>query len=588
MINFSFYADNFRILYGVLILFSFAMSMLFAPAYLGKHVRGIRFYGFSALVLIGTLGVFFAGDLTTLLVFFELMSLASYVWVAYEENKGALRAGDTYMAVAVMGGLSLLTGILILYSVTGTLDIAGIGAAVSHIPAESEGRLIAAAVFMFFGFGAKAGVFPIHVWLPKAHPVAPAPLSALLSGVLTKTGIFGIMIVGTQILPGNSGFGLFILSAGIITMAVGAVLAIFSTDLKKVLACSSVSQIGFMVTGIGAATVLSDELAIRGTVIHMMNHTLVKLVVFLIAGVVYENLHVLNLNEIKGFGRGRYGLMIPYILAALSLAGIPGSAGYFSKSILHEALVECGHILDPSLISCFEWIFLISGGATLCYMAKLFKVLFIDRSERELPKRCFFGPAQAVSVTAPAIIIAGLSVYLSFWKYRELFEFEVLKGGLTSVAIGCFLFSLLILTVCRGGDYRDVWPEWLDLEEKVYRPLLLTVLPLTVGFFARLMDVAGDRLVYAVRRTILRDAPLPADRVEGTVFTHVIGRTIDVFRAFVKGEHGVTNTTERHMALRHMELEETRMIIKRSLSFGLLLACMGILIILLFILLTVF
>ncbi len=588
MFHFSFEYDNFRIIYGCLTVFSFLMSGLFAPRYMGEHGKRTRFWGSFAAVLAGTLGVFFAGDLLTLLVFFELMSLASYIWVACEENKGALRAGDTYMAVAVMGGLSLLMGILILYSLTGTLEFAGLKEAAASLPEGSKGRLIAAAVFMFFGFGAKAGVFPIHVWLPKAHPVAPAPLSALLSGVLTKTGVFGVMIVGTVLMPGDTGFGLFILMTGIVTMAVGAVTAILSTDIKKVLACSSVSQIGFMVTGIGAATVLSDGLSMQGTVLHMMNHTLVKLVVFLTAGVVYENLHVLNLNEIRGFGRGRYGLMTAYLAAAVSLAGIPGSMGYLSKSILHEALVECGHVLDPAMITCLEWIFLISGGATLCYMAKLFKVLFLDRSERKLPKGCFLGKAQAVSVVAPAVLIAGLSVYLSFVRYRGLFEFEVLKGGLTSIVIGCGLLVLYLLTAGRGGEYRNVWPEWLDLEEKVYRPLLLSVIPLTAGLVARVMDVATDRLVYALRRTILKDAPLPAHRVEGNVFTHVAGRSIDLLRAFVKGEHVPSNTTERHMALRHMEFEETMMIIKRSLSFGLLLACVGILIILAFILLIVF
>ncbi len=565
MLSLSFTSDNFRILYGILTIFAFAMSTLFAPAYLGKHVKRFRFYGFTAIVLIGTLGVFFAADFVTLLVFFELMSLASYVWVAYEEDPGALRAGDTYMAVAIMGGLSLLMGIL-LY----------------------EHNISIAWIFLFFGFGAKAGAYPVHVWLPKAHPVAPAPLSALLSGVLTKTGVFGIMLVSIKIMEGDRAFGLFVLIIGLLTMVTGALTAVFSVNLKKILACSSVSQIGFMLTGIAVANLLSDEELYVGTVVHMANHTLVKLVVFLTAGVVYENLHALNLNDIKGFGRKKPALMVPYAIAALSLAGIPGFMGYYSKSIIHEGLVECAHVLNPAAVSFMEWVFLISGGATLCYMAKIFKVLFIDKPAREMPTKSYLNIAQAIAVIVPSIVIAGASVYLGATRFTHLFEFEVLSGGLISVTIGIVLLALITLTIGKGADYRDVWPKWLNLEERVYRPLLLSVLPLTIGFVARLMDKVGDTLVYAVRKTILRDSPLPAERVEGTIFTHIFGRTIDVFRAFFKGEHVVRNTTERHMALRSMEVEETMKVFRRSLSYGLLLACVGIFIILGFILYLVF
>lgn len=564
------------------------MSLLFAPAYLGREAKKGQFYGFSLLVLAGTLGVFFAGDLLTLLLFFETMSLASYVWVAYEQNEGALRAGDTYMAVAVIGGLSLLMGIVLLYSVTGTLSFVGLRAAVLSADAGSGRRLFLASLFMFFGFGAKAGVFPIHVWLPKAHPVAPAPLSALLSGVLTKTGVFGILIIGRDLMAGDREFGTFILVSGLITMVVGAVTAIFSVNIKKILACSSVSQIGFMATGIGAVTLLSEEIAVQGTVIHMINHTLVKLVVFLVAGVAYENMHVLDINNLKGFGRGKVSLMIPYTVAALSLAGIPGFTGYFSKSIIHEALVECSEVINPGAVTVFEWVFLVSGGATLCYMAKIFKVLFIDKPSREMPKKGYLNPLQAVSVITPAILIMGLSAWLSFVKLPHLFEFEVLKGGLISITIGILLFAVTSLTMNGDGFYRNLWPKKLDLEESVYRPLLLKVLPLTVGFFARIMDLAVDRLVYALRKTLLKDAPLPADRVEGNVITHLLGRGMDVMKALIRGDKTVRNTSERRMSFRYMAYEESSRAVGRSLSYGLLLACIGMFIILGFILYMVY
>ena len=132
---------------------------------------------------------------------------------------------------------------------------------------------------MLFGFGAKAGMFPLHVWLPKAHPVAPAPASALLSGILTKTGVFGVLVVSAEIFRYDEQWGKLILCLGVITMFGGAFLAVFSIDLKRTLACSSMSQIGFILVGTGMTELLGEEnaLAVRGTILHMVNHSLIKL-----------------------------------------------------------------------------------------------------------------------------------------------------------------------------------------------------------------------------------------------------------------------------------------------------------------------
>ena len=135
------------------------------------------------------MGVFLSADLLTTFVFFELMSFTSYVWVAQEENVASLRAAETYLAVAVIGGMVLLMGIFLLYRELGTLEIAELARAAESL--RDKRILYAAGTCMLVGFGAKAGAFPLHIWLPRAHPVAPAPASALLSGILTKTGKIG-------------------------------------------------------------------------------------------------------------------------------------------------------------------------------------------------------------------------------------------------------------------------------------------------------------------------------------------------------------------------------------------------------------
>ena len=132
------------------------------------------------------------------------MSFTSYTWVAHEETKEALRAAETYLAVAVIGGLVMLMGLFLLYGELGTLEFTRLAQAAEKSRLNGNGgyvRIFTASVCLLFGFGAKAGVFPLHIWLPKAHPVAPAPASALLSGILTKAGIFGVLVISCAILP---------------------------------------------------------------------------------------------------------------------------------------------------------------------------------------------------------------------------------------------------------------------------------------------------------------------------------------------------------------------------------------------------
>ena len=156
--------------------------------------------------------------------------------------------------------------------------------------------------------------------------MAPAPASALLSGILTKTGIFGILVISCRMMVHEERWGAFVLVIGVITMFLGALLALFSVNFKRTLACSSVSQIGFILVGVGMLVLLGEEntLAARGTFLHMVNHSLFKLILFLVAAIIYQNTHKLDLNDIRGFGRKKPLLMFCYLMGALGIGGIPG------------------------------------------------------------------------------------------------------------------------------------------------------------------------------------------------------------------------------------------------------------------------
>ena len=157
----------------------------------------------------------------------------------------------------------------------------------------------------YVGCAATAGLYPLHIWLPKAHPVAPAPASALLSGILTKSGVFGMIVICSSLMPGNEAFGNALLVLAVITMFLGALLALFSVDLKRTLACSSMSQIGFITVGLCMMVLLGEHgsLSSYGVVMHMMNHSLIKLVLFMAAGVIYLCLGNLRLLHSCPFRR---------------------------------------------------------------------------------------------------------------------------------------------------------------------------------------------------------------------------------------------------------------------------------------------
>ena len=603
--------DGFRMVYGLVAAFMWMMTLLFSGEYLSHEEHLGRYYFFQLVTLSATLGVFLSADLFTTFIFFEVMSFTSYVWVVQEETKGAIKAAETYLAVAVIGGMVLLMGLFLLYNTLGTLEMSKLLPAAAAC--EKKDLLFAAGCCTLVGFGAKAGAFPLHIWLPKAHPVAPAPASALLSGILTKAGIFGVLAVSCNVFLWNERWGLLIFSIGLLTMFGGALLAVCSVDLKRTLACSSMSQIGFILIGIGMQGILGEEnaLAVRGTLLHMVNHSLIKLVLFMIAGVVVMNLHKLNLNDIRGFGKKKPFLNVCFLAGALGISGIPLMNGYVSKTLLHESIVE-GIEVSAGLsgfLKMSEWIFLISGGMTLAYMTKLYVALFIEENPDKKEQKRFEGmkkymnPLSAFAIGGSAFILPLLGVVPGLLSERiadlgqgfmhleenaaavSYYSFVNLRGGLISIGIGILLYvgiRRFMMTKKDGVlEYKDCWPKWLDVEELLYRPLLLGILPFLARVVCRILDSLADGVILLLRKSIYRDRKIPHELAEGSEFTHVAGAALDVLRRLKRKifrqpepEHEISY--EHKLAVRGEKIMETNAIIQRSLSFGLLLFYVGL------------
>lgn len=630
--------DGFRALYGTIAAFMWFMTTLFSKEYFGHYRNRNRYYLFLLLTLGATEGVFFSADFYTTFLFFEIMSFTSYVWVAHDEKPESLRAAATYLAVAVIGGLVMLMGIFLLYDAAGTLFFADL-AGMSLFTGENAVQVWAAGLCLLFGFGAKAGAFPLHIWLPKAHPVAPAPASALLSGILTKAGMYGILILTVDLFFGSAAWGGMILILGIFTMVIGAVLALFSVDLKRTLACSSVSQIGFILVGVGMAGLLGKEnaIALRGSLLHMVNHSLIKLVLFMAAGVVFMNVHKLEVNEIRGFGRKKPLLNFIFLMGALGIGGIPLFNGYVSKTLLHESIVEYMFLINANVIPAFfgtsfmravEWIFLLSGGLTIAYMTKLYVCLFIEKNADEAVQKKYdalggkyMNRASAFALTASAILLPLMGFlpgtvmdgiadmgqgFLRAGTMEKVSYFSAanLRGALISLAFGILVYGFIVRfllmkkssaaaldsenaapfpsMVCVSAKkyYINCMPAWLDLENLIYRPLLLQILPFTFGMLCRFLDSLVDTIVVVLRKTVYRDEKLPHERPEGNVFTHLAACTASFFEGLgnliLRRKNTKKRDYEHKLALMHEEWSENTMMITRSMSFGLLLFCVGL------------
>ena len=505
--------DGFRALYTLIAAFMWMMTGFFSPQYFAHYHNRNRYYFFVLMTLGATAGVFLSDDLYTTFIFFEIMGFTSYNLVAHDEKPAALRAAETYLGVAVVGGMVTLMGLFLLYHKVGTLSFEGLRAAGESLPAK---ELYLPGALVMFGFCAKAAVFPLHFWLPKEGPAAPAPVSALFSGVLTKTGIFGVLAVSCNLFLHDAAWGNVVLALGVATMFGGALLAMFSVNLKRTLACSSMSQIGFILVGVGMQGLLGhhNALAVQGTLLHMVNHSLIKLCLFMAAGAVYMNLHKLDLNDIRGFGRGKWVLHFAFLMGALGISGVPLWNGYISKSLLHESILEYVELLHEGGLSAFwysaaEKVFIVTGGMTFSYMLKLYVAVFWEKNrtrqaEFDDMNKTYLKPLSAFALLGAAVVlpVLGMRPALLMTGIAELgqgfmhgqspahavnyFSMENLIGAAKSLLIGAALYLGVIRPLlmkreapprtvnANGKGYtpgkRDVrvyvnrWPAWLDLE----------------------------------------------------------------------------------------------------------------------------
>ena len=603
-IGLSFKIDGFRCLYALISIFLWLMTLIFSHEYMKHYENKNRYYMFYLWTLGSVIGVFLSNDLFTTFVFFEMMSLVSYVLVMHDEKPQTQKASTVYLTVSIITGMVLLMGLFILYASVGSLDFVQIKefAEINGLNASLYG----AGICLLIGFGAKAGMYPLHIWLPQAHPVAPAPASALLSGILTKTGVFGVIIIAQYLFIDNTSFGIILLVIAVITMFLGAVLALFSVDLKRTIACSSMSQIGFILVGIATCVLLKEEsiLASSGAILHMMNHSLIKLVLFIIAGVVVMNIHQLDLNEIRGFGRGKWLIAICFAICGLSLAGVPLFSGYISKTLLHEAIIESLNLQGYyALIKISEAFFVLTGGLTLAYMLKLFICIFIEENENKQTQEKYLSMNKTYLSVISKIVIAASTLIILLIGFMpnkimgniaiyandifnnsgainiEYYSLECLKGAAISIAIGIAIYFAFVRTVLmKSKKYVTIWPDNISLINVVYIPMY-KVLSLVMLFILKPMALAVDALVYVLNKAIFKSKYY---KFEEKSLPYRLGAIIDnANMSLVKKKTDNQEAFDRLYRMFNKQVNK----ISNSFSYSLMTFCIGLALIVIFLLL---
>ncbi len=380
---------------------------IFSINYMAKYTAKWKFYTLFLLMVSGMNGVLISGDLFNLFVFLEIASVASYALVAFGTERHSLEAAFKYALMSTVGSLFILLGIVFLYSCTSTLNLADMALALSL--KDYSNVLTLVSILFLMGFGLKAAIVPFHAWLPDAHPSAPAPISAMLSGVLIKSlGVYSLCRIFYNVIGISCEFSSILRVLGALSMVIGVFLAIGQWDLKRLLAYHSISQIGYVVLGIGLGT----PLGIVGGLFHLFNHSIFKSLLFLNSGAVEYATGTRDLKKMGGLAEKMPVTSATTLTASMSIAGIPPLNGFWSKLIIIIACVKAGQY----------WYGFWAVLASILTLASFMKVM----------KYAFWG-----------------SLREKFSKIKEVPIF--MKLSMVSLALICALSGLLLLSGIRDS-----------------------------------------------------------------------------------------------------------------------------------------
>lgn len=405
-ISFILRLDALAFLFSTLVTGVGALILVYSHGYMAHEAGAPRFYAYMSLFMGSMLGLVLAADLILLFLFWELTTLSSFLLIGYRrEESRAIAAALKALLITGLGGLALLISFLLIRSVAGTfaLDVV----LQSGDALRTSGVLVPTLILFAAAVAAKSSQFPFHIWLPDAM-VAPTPVSAYLhSAAMVKAGVYLL----ARFLPAlvSEGWEIIFIPLGIATMILGGLQAIRSVDLKRILAYSTISQLGLLVSAFGMGILTGQEAGL----FHLLNHAVMKSALFLVAGGVTLATGVTNIRELGGLRRKMPLTATACGLAAFSMAGIPPLGGFLSKEVYFEAALESGLIWVPVLA-------VLGGGLTFAYSLYFFSRIFLGSGIAE-------GGEERLTMAVPALALAVLALLLGVYP--------ALAAGLVSMSV---------------------------------------------------------------------------------------------------------------------------------------------------------
>jgi multicomponent Na+:H+ antiporter subunit D len=399
-----------------------AIVLSFAPQSIAREIPKHQHYLFFAeylLCLTGLLGIAITGDLFNLFVFLEISSLSSYALISLGAREGipetrrALTAAFHYLVMGTIGATFILIGIGLLYMMTGTLNMADMALRLREavevngvsMKANETRTVLVAFAFLSVGISVKMALFPLHMWLPNAYTYAPSVVTAFLAATATKVSVYVLLRVIFTIVGRSFAFNTLPLDAGLMALSllgivVASTVAIFQTNIKRMLAYSSVAQIGYIALGISFASV--DGLT--GAIVHLFNHALIKGGLFLAMGCLVLRLGSAELDDLRGVGKRMPWTMFAWVVGGLGLIGVPVTAGFISKWFLISAALEHGSWPVAMLV-------LLSSLLALVYVWRVVEAAYF----RDPPDRHAEVSEAPVSMLIPTYFLIGAALLFGVW-----------------------------------------------------------------------------------------------------------------------------------------------------------------------------
>jgi multicomponent Na+:H+ antiporter subunit D len=422
--------DTLGYYFSLILAFIWMLSTLYSISYIDHKEN--RFFAFMALCECFLLGCAFSANMFTYFIFYEMMTFGTYPLIIHEETAMARRAGYKYLVYAIAAGTVLFFAVIAHYFWgDGQLGFGQYGV----LSLEFAGRAALTTIFFAYlaGFGVKAAIMPLHGWVPDAHPAAPSPASALLSGVILKAGAFGIIrvvfnVFGIELMRELNVFIVMAILA-CITIVVASVFALTQDNLKRRLAYSSIGQVSYIILGLA---MLAQDGALGG-VMHLTHHALMKGCLFLCAGVILVKTGKKNISEMKGVGYKLPITMICFSVCALAMMGTPPSVGFITKWLLGGGSLEAG-------LPVYIVVLLISALLNAAYFLPVIYIAFFrwegdedeGHGEGHRPK-LVFGKEADHKLIVPVVILASLVIIVGIWVTVPGFPYSLVNPAVEDI-----------------------------------------------------------------------------------------------------------------------------------------------------------